>query len=143
MNGPARRRPTARRPGRREASRAGAEANREQAKRPERVFGAMNLTAEGTPDPAMRGIIDVDRAVIDETGDPTARVAAHFHLAAYGTPRAHARAPGNDEAAELPKRTPGETRRIDEHFTEPAQNIINRAGCTGPARPTAGTMAGV
>ena len=120
--------------------RAGDKANREQARRLERVFKSAGLKPRARHDEAMQGIIDANNALVARTRDPAARdllnielgqVAAHFYLAAYGTLRSYAEHLGNRDAVRLLQRTLDETGRIDEEFTRLAQRLTRQSGAGG------------
>ena len=88
----------------------GVKENVEQARRLERVFRMVGLSARGVTDPAMDGIRDSDDEVKKQARDTLARdlaiiasgqIAAHYYIATYGTLREYARAelPATDELA--------------------------------------------
>lgn len=111
----------------------GVDENRTQAERLERVFRLAGHAVEGTPDQAMQGIIDDNKAANAEADDPVARdqqliasgqLAAHYYLARYGTLRSYAQTLGLSDAAGLLQETIDETVRVDEGFTVLAHHLL-------------------
>ena len=111
----------------------GLDENRKQVERLERVFRFADHAVEGTPDKAMQGIVDDNKAANTELTDPVARdqqviaagqLAAHYYLANYGTLHSYARTLGNTDAADLLQETIDETVRVDAGFTVLAHHLL-------------------
>ncbi len=111
----------------------GVEENDAQVERLERVFRFADHAVEGTPDRAMQGLVDDNKAANAALTDPVARdqqliasaqLAAHYYLASYGTLHSYARTLGNADAADLLQDTLDETVRVDERFTVLAHHLL-------------------
>lgn len=94
---------------------------------------AAKVAASG--DEAARDAVARDLAMI-----ASGRLAAHHHIATYGTLRGKARTTGNAEAADLLEQRLKQRNQFDERFTKPAPRIVvqpawpSRRAATGRAR---------
>ncbi len=116
--------------------RAGVKASYKQTQRLEKVFKLLGLTARGTPDQAMQGIIDTNNTLIAQTSNPTERDliniasgqhAAHFYLAAYGPLRHYASELGRGKVASLLQKTLDEIGKVNKELTALSDDIIQQS----------------
>ena len=134
----------------RAALQAGVKANREQAKRLEKVFKLLGLTPRGTPDQSMQGIIDTNNTLLAQTSNATerdliniasAQHAAHFYLASYGPLRHYANELGHHKVAKLLQKTLDETGEINKMCTRLADRVIQHSHARLNAKADGGLLA--
>ena len=112
----------------------------EQVKRVEQVFEAIGKKAAAKECPAMKGLIEEAKELMEETEEGVVRDAAiigaaqkveHYEIASYGTLRAFALALGYEEAADLLQTTLDEEKDADETLTGIAESSINAEAVSG------------
>lgn len=100
----------------------------------ESVFESLETAKRGTHCPAMEGLIEEGKGVIEENFDDATRDAGliaaaqkveHYEIATYGTLVAHARHLGREEIIELLQQTLDEEKETDSLLTELAESEIN------------------
>jgi ferritin-like metal-binding protein YciE len=109
----------------------------------EKAFSLIQEKPEATECPAMKGIIDEGKEIIDETEDNTAQrdvglifagqKAEHYEIATYGSLVQLAREMGQTEVASLLEQTLAEEKKADEKLTEIAMGGVNREAATETA----------
>jgi ferritin-like metal-binding protein YciE len=107
----------------------------EQVARLEKVFASIDEKVQGKKCPAIEGIIDEGKEIMDDyKGSPAldaglvsaAQSVEHYEITRYGTLVAWATELGNDEAADLLKATLSEEEATDEALTELAEAVVNQ-----------------
>ena len=107
----------------------------EQVARLEKVFQTIDEKPQGKKCPAIDGIIDEGKEIMDEyKGSPAldagllsaAQAVEHYEITRYGTLVTWANELGNQEAAQLLKATLGEEEATDEALSELAETCVNQ-----------------
>jgi ferritin-like metal-binding protein YciE len=107
----------------------------EQVARLEKVFKSIDEKPQGKKCPAIDGIIDEGKEIMDEyKGSPAldagllsaAQAVEHYEITRYGTLVTWANELGNREAAQLLKATLGEEEATDEALSELAETCVNQ-----------------
>jgi len=107
----------------------------EQVARLEKVFKTIDEKPQGKKCPAIDGIIDEGKEIMDEyKGSPAldagllsaAQAVEHYEITRYGTLVTWANELGNQEAAQLLKATLGEEEATDEALSELADTCVNQ-----------------
>src|SRR3954462_9427874 len=107
----------------------------EQVARLEKVFETIDEKPQGKKCPAIDGIIDEGKEIMDEyKGSPAldagllsaAQAVEHYEITRYGTLVTWANELGNQEAAQLLKATLGEEEATDEALSELAETCVNQ-----------------
>jgi len=107
----------------------------EQVARLEQVFETIDEKPQGKKCPAIDGIIDEGKEIMEDyKGSPAldagllsaAQAVEHYEITRYGTLVAWANELGNKEAAELLKSTLAEEEATDEALTELAEAVVNQ-----------------
>jgi ferritin-like metal-binding protein YciE len=107
----------------------------QQVARLEKVFKTIDEKPQGKKCPAIDGIIDEGKEIMDEyKGSPAldagllsaAQAVEHYEITRYGTLVTWANELGNKEAAELLKATLGEEEATDEALSELAETCVNQ-----------------
>jgi len=107
----------------------------EQVARLEKVFASIDEKPQGKKCPAIEGIIDEGKEIMDDyKGSPAldagllsaAQAIEHYEITRYGTLVAWANELGNKEAAQLLKDTLAEEEATDEALTELAEAVVNQ-----------------
>jgi ferritin-like metal-binding protein YciE len=107
----------------------------EQVARLEKVFASIDEKPQGKKCPAIDGIIDEGKEIMDEyKGSPAldagllsaAQAVEHYEITRYGTLATWADELGNREASELLKATLGEEEATDEALSELAKTCVNQ-----------------
>jgi ferritin-like metal-binding protein YciE len=107
----------------------------EQVARLEKVFKTIDEKPQGKKCPAIDGIIDEGKEIMDEyKGSPAldagllsaAQAVEHYEITRYGTLVTWANELGNKEAAQLLKVTLGEEEATDEALSELAETCVNQ-----------------
>jgi ferritin-like metal-binding protein YciE len=107
----------------------------EQVARLEKVFKTIDEKPQGKKCPAIDGIIDEGKEIMDEyKGSPAldagllsaAQAVEHYEITRYGTLVTWANELGNQEAAQLLKATLGEEEATDEALSELAETCVNQ-----------------
>ena len=100
----------------------------------ERILEQLGKGSRGAKCPAMEGIIEEGKQIIDEDAEPHVKDAAliaaaqraeHYEIAAYGTARTYARMLDHSDAEQLLQQTLDEEKRTDQRLTELAESEIN------------------
>jgi ferritin-like metal-binding protein YciE len=108
---------------------------KEHVKRLERIFGQMDMEADGEACKAMEGLVEEGDEIIEEDGDPAVKDAGliaaaqrveHYEIAAYGTVCAYAKLLEEDAAVELLQQTLDEEGQADKKLTRLAEEQVNR-----------------
>ncbi len=111
-----------------------AEETRKQIERLEQVFDALGKPAKGKKCPAIDGILEEGREIMEEFADDPAldaglvaagQKAEHYEIANYGSMYAWAEQLGMDEVAELLKETLEEEKGADTKLTDIAETVVN------------------
>jgi len=106
-----------------------------QVQRLEQVFEMIDQDAKGKKCPAIDGIIDEGKEIMDEfKGNPAldaglvaaAQAVEHYEIARYGTLAAWAEKLGHDDAASLLRQTLEEEKKTDQTLTKLAEEAINQ-----------------
>jgi ferritin-like metal-binding protein YciE len=106
-----------------------------QVQRLEQVFGEIGEKPQGKTCPAIIGIIDEGKEVMDEYKDSpaldagllaAAQAVEHYEISRYGTLCAWAEQLGHTEVVKLLKETLDEEEATDEALSELAESVINR-----------------
>jgi ferritin-like metal-binding protein YciE len=106
-----------------------------QVERLEQVFGEIDAKPQGKNCPAIMGIIDEGKEIMDEYKDSPALDAGllaaaqsveHYEISRYGTLCAWAAELGHDKAVKLLKETLDEEEATDEALSELAESVINQ-----------------
>jgi ferritin-like metal-binding protein YciE len=107
----------------------------QQVARLEKVFKTIDEKPQGKKCPAIDGIIDEGKEIMDEyKGSPAldagllsaAQAVEHYEITRYGTLVTWANELGNQEAAQLLKATLGEEEATDEALSELAETCVNQ-----------------
>jgi ferritin-like metal-binding protein YciE len=107
----------------------------QQVARLEKVFKTIDEKPQGKKCPAIDGIIDEGKEIMDEyKGSPAldagllsaAQAVEHYEITRYGTLVTWATELGNQEAAQLLKATLGEEEATDEALSELAETCVNQ-----------------
>jgi ferritin-like metal-binding protein YciE len=107
----------------------------EQVARLEKVFETIDEKPQAKKCPAIDGIIDEGKEIMDEyKGSPAldagllcaAQAVEHYEITRYGTLVTWANELGNQEAAQLLKATLGEEEATDEALSELAETCVNQ-----------------
>jgi ferritin-like metal-binding protein YciE len=107
----------------------------EQVARLEKVFETIDEKPQGKKCPAIDGIIDEGKEIMEEyKGSPAldagllsaAQAVEHYEITRYGTLVTWANELGNQEAAQLLKATLGEEEATDEALSELAETCVNQ-----------------
>jgi len=107
----------------------------EHVARLEKVFETIDEKPQGKKCPAIDGIIDEGKEIMDEyKGSPAldagllsaAQAVEHYEITRYGTLVTWANELGNHEAAELLKATLAEEEATDEALSELAETCVNQ-----------------
>lgn len=105
-----------------------------QVERLEQIFEELGEKAKGEKCPAMKGLLEEAKSLMEDAEDDDTRDAAiiaasqkveHYEIATYGTLRTYAELLGHDEQAELLQETLDEEKETDENLTELAVSCIN------------------
>ncbi|MGV3771452.1 MAG: ferritin-like domain-containing protein [Verrucomicrobiales bacterium] len=105
-----------------------------QIERLERIFEELDEKPKGKKCPAMQGLIEEGKEIIEEDADDDVRDAGliaaaqkveHYEIASYGCLRTYAEMLGFDEQADLLQETLDEEKETDENLTELAVSCIN------------------
>jgi ferritin-like metal-binding protein YciE len=113
---------------------AHAEETETQIERLEQMFEAMGLPAKGKKCPAIDGILEEGKEIMDEFADDAALdaglVAAaqkveHYEIASYGSMVAWAEQLGLDDVLSLLNETLEEEKATDEKLSEIAESVVN------------------
>lgn len=112
-------------------------------KRLEQVFETIGRKASGKKCPAMVGLVEEGKEIMEETEDGSmtrdagiisaAQKIEHYEIASYGTLRTLANQLGNTEAANLLNQTLEEEKNTDVKLTEIAESFINESAKTEKA----------
>jgi ferritin-like metal-binding protein YciE len=111
-----------------------AEETQVQIERLEQMFEAMGLPAKGKKCPAIDGILEEGKEIMEEFADDAALdaglVAAaqkveHYEIASYGSMAAWAEQLGLDDVLALVNETLEEEKAADEKLTEIAESVVN------------------
>ena len=114
--------------------REGSEAAKSHAERMGQLFQMAGAQPGGTENPVMQGIQAANRRILDASDDAqtrdagiiaTGQIALHYHIAAFGTLGAYAKALGMTEAAGLLHRMVEECKQMDERYTRLAERVVN------------------
>lgn len=114
--------------------REGSEAAKGHAERMEQLFQMAGARPGGKENPVMRGIQAANEQILDASDDAqtrdagiiaTGQIALHYHIAAFGTLGAYAKALGMTEAAGLLHRMVEECKQMDERYTRLAETVVN------------------
>jgi ferritin-like metal-binding protein YciE len=106
-----------------------------QVARLEKVFASIDEKAQGKKCPAIEGIIDEGKEIMDEyKGSPaldagllsSAQSVEHYEITRYGTLVTWANELGNQEAVGLLEATLAEEKATDEALTELAEAVVNQ-----------------
>jgi ferritin-like metal-binding protein YciE len=112
------------------------EETKEQARRLDQIFKAMNESPEGKPCKAMAGLVAEAREILDADADPDVLDAAlivasqkveHYEIAGYGSARTFARVLNYGDAARMLETTLKEESRLDERLTRLAERLNQKA----------------
>jgi ferritin-like metal-binding protein YciE len=110
------------------------EETEQHVERLERAFGSLGEPVKGKKCPAMEGLIDEARDMLDEHKETplidatlisSAQKIEHYEIASYGTLATWADLLGLNEVAELLRETLDEEKTADETLTEIAESEIN------------------
>ncbi|MEO8201427.1 MAG: ferritin-like domain-containing protein [Gemmatimonadota bacterium] len=110
------------------------EVTRQQVSRLEQVFADLDVAVRGKHCPAMEGLIEEGKEVMEEDHDPEVMDAAliaaaqkveHYEIAAYGTLRTWAEMLGFGNAAMLLKQSLDEESEADEKLSQLAMTSVN------------------
>lgn len=105
-----------------------------QIARLEKVFKELNMAPKGKKCPAIDGIIQEGREIMDEIDDPNVMDAAiigfaqkieHYEITSYGTARTFANHLGMNKLASLLQDTLNEEYATDDKLTQMAQSEVN------------------
>jgi ferritin-like metal-binding protein YciE len=105
----------------------------------EEVFELLDIAARAEKCPAILGIIDEAKEIIDECEDGVTldaglimggQKAEHYEIATYGTLIAWAETMGHREQAEILKKTLSEEKAANDKLTQLATTSINKAANT-------------
>ncbi|MCU7496785.1 MAG: ferritin-like domain-containing protein [Ignavibacteria bacterium] len=105
-----------------------------QIARLEKVFKELNMTPKAKKCPAIDGIIQEGKEVMDEISDPNVMDAAvigfaqkieHYEITSYGTARTFANHLGMNKLASLLQNTLDEEYATDDKLTQMAQSEVN------------------
>ena len=108
----------------------------EQLQRLEQAIRAAGGQVRGERNMIAQGILQTGEKIMTETEDPDARdagiiasgqIALHYHIAAYGTLKAYAKALGNQEAVQMLDQTLDERKQQDQDMTRLAEQVVNPA----------------
>jgi len=112
-------------------------------KRLEQVFATIGRKASGKKCPAMVGLVEEGKEIMEETEDGSmtrdagiisaAQKIEHYEIASYGTLRTLANQLGNNEAADLLSQTLEEEKSTDVKLTEIAESFVNESAKTEKA----------
>ena len=120
-----------------------------QVERLEQIFALFEETPRGKNCPAILGIIEEGKEVMDEYKGSSAldaglvaaaQAVEHYEITRYGTMIAWAKELGLDEAAQLLKATLAEEEATDEALTQLAKSAINQQGGSGLASTFTGSI---
>jgi ferritin-like metal-binding protein YciE len=110
------------------------EVTEQQLQRLEEIFERLELSSRGAKCPAMEGLIEEGKELIEEDMDEQVRDAAligaaqrveHYEIAAYGTARTFAERLGHGEIAQILQQTLDEEKEADEKLTHIAMQHVN------------------
>lgn len=110
-----------------------------QIERLEKVFKAVGQTARGKKCPAMDGLIEEAKELLEEDVEPSvldaglivaAQKVEHYEIASYGSLRTFAEHLGYEDVVELLQETLDEESATDEKLTELAEANVNEAAET-------------
>ena len=111
-----------------------AEETQEQVERLEQIFAAMELPVKGKKCPAIDGILEEGKEIMEEFSDDAAldaglvaaaQKAEHYEIASYGSMCAWAEQLGLEEVAALLNETLEEEKSADEKLTGIAESVVN------------------
>ncbi len=112
---------------------AGADINKKQGKRVEKVFAALRLQPEPVDNTVIEGIDEANSALQSALGGAEekdlarvsmAQVAVHYYISKYGALKAYAQTLGYDKAESLFRQSLDENKEGDRQFTKVAQAIM-------------------
>lgn len=113
---------------------AHAEETQTHVERLEQVFEALGIPAKAKKCPAIDGILEEGKEIMDEFSDDAAldaglvaaaQKAEHYEIASYGSMAAWAEQLGLDDAAALLNETLEEEKSTDEKLSEIAETVVN------------------
>lgn len=108
----------------------------EHVARIERIFGMLDLKAQGKKCEGIQGILSEGKVSLEDCDDDNVRDASliasaqkveHYEIASYGTLHAWANQLGMDEAGALLQKTLDEEKRADAKLSEVAEQMVNVA----------------
>ncbi len=114
---------------------AGADINKKQSKRVEKIFAALRLQPEPVDNTVIEGIDEANGALQsaltgadekDLARISMAQVAVHYYISKYGALKAYAQTLGFDEAAGVLGLSLDENKQGDRQFTKVAQGILEQ-----------------
>ena len=117
-----------------EALQDGSELAKRHAERIQQLFQMVGTQPGSTDNPILRGIQAVNERILDASDDAqtrdagiiaTGQIALHYHIAAFGTLGAHAKALNLTEAAGLLHQMVEDCKRMDERYTKIAERVVN------------------
>jgi ferritin-like metal-binding protein YciE len=124
----------------REAFTSHLEETKEQVSRLEQVFQLMDMPAKGKTCPAIDGIVEEGKEIMEEFADDTAldaglisagQKAEHYEISCYGGMVAWAEQLGLDEVADLLKETLEEEKAADEKLSAISETVNQAADAEG------------
>ena len=118
------------------------EQTQEQVARLEQIFEKLGQSPKGKTCQAMHGLVKEGQEILKEQTDPSVRDAAllaasqkieHYEIAAYGTVITYAEQLGDEDAANLLKKTLNEEKHTDKLLSKLAEGVINQDAAQGAA----------
>jgi ferritin-like metal-binding protein YciE len=112
------------------------EQTKEHAARLEKLLTNHHQTTRGAKCKGMEGVLAEGAEMMEEEADPEVKGAGliaaaqrveHYEMAGYGTTRAYAELPGDQEGAQLLQTTLEEERQTDQKLSQVAKSAINVA----------------
>src|SRR5687768_1795766 len=112
----------------------------DQVSRLEEIFEELEISSRGAKCPAMEGLIEEGKEILEADMDDDVRDAAiicaaqrveHYEIAGYGCARTFAQQLGHENAAKLLQQTLDEEKAADEKLTEVAMQSVNEEAEVG------------
>lgn len=111
-----------------------------QVKRLEKVFKSIGMEPKTKKCPAMDGLIEEGKEMMQEEAEPSvmdagliaaAQKVEHYEIASYGCLKTYANMLGYEEAAELLEETLDEEKNADSKLSEIAESFVNEQAVAG------------
>ena len=113
----------------------GSQLAQQHAQRLQQLLQMAGAPAQGAKNEIIEGIQAASKRIIESAQDPQTRdagiiasgqIALHYHIAAFGTLAAYAKALGMTDAAQMLHQTIQEVKQQDERYTQLAEQMVNK-----------------